>query len=229
MSKLSTKDLDDKRISKVLQPGNHKLEIVMVKLEGVPYKEGAYHINLHVEGPDLGKDFEGFFIDVDDPTKGRYKGQAGRIRCNEFPYSDGETKSGIKVFRDREMMRAIKNLCLAMGASTWFDSQDGKHDTIEEFVTAFNKDKPFKGKGLRMCIGGREYQNKQGYTNYDLHIPKAIRGTYAYESDEISENSSKLMKYDPAIHIKKSTKKVDTVTSFEKPVTEETKNQFSLD
>lgn len=226
---LSTKNLDDKKLSKVLQPGDHIINIVSVKLESVPYKQGAYHINLHVQGPDLGKTYEGFFIDIKDESKGRYKGQAGRIRTNEFPYVDGETKSGIKVYRDKEMMKAIKNLCAAMGASTWFDAQDGKHDTIEQFVEQFDRDKPFADKWLRMCVAGREYQNKQGYTNFDLHIAKPGRGMYAYESNQIPEAESKVVKYDEKLHIKKSTKKAETVTSFEKPVTEETKSQFSLD
>lgn len=227
MGKLSIKDLDDKRTSKVLQPGNNIVEIVTVKLESVPYKKDAYHINLQVQGPDLGKDFEGFFIDVKDESKGRYKGQAGRIRCSEYPYADGETKTGIKVYRDKGMMKIIKNLCASMGISEWFDTQDDKHDTIEQFVAQFNKDKPFTGKWLRICTAGREYQNRQGYTNYDLFIPKGSRGVYAYESDQIPENATKIMKFNPDIHIKK--KKADTVTSFEKPVTDATKGQFSLD
>ena len=230
---LSTKNLDDKKLSKVLQPGDHIVEIVSVKLEGVPYKEGAFHINLSVQGPDLGKDFEGFFLDIKDEKKGRYLGQAGRIRANEYPYSDGETKTGIKVYRDNEMMKSIKNLCNAAGVIAWFDAQDGKHDTIEQFIAQFDKDKPFTGKQIRMCVAGREYQNKQGYTNYDLFIPKpekGSRGVYAYESATVTKENSKVFKFDPKIHItKQKPKKTDTVTSFEKPVTEATKGQFSLD
>jgi hypothetical protein len=230
---LSTKNLDDKKTSKVLQPGDNIVELVGVKIETVPYKEGAYHVNLTVQGPDLGKDFEGFFLDVKDEKKGRYHGQVGRVRANEYPYADGETKTGIKVYRDNEMMKCVKNLCAATNATTWFDAQDGKHDTIEQFIAQFDTDKPFKGKLIRMCIAGREYQNKQGYTNYDLFIPrpeKGSRGVYAYESADVKPENSKVFKYNAAIHItKQKPKKTDTVTSFEKPVTEATKGQFSLD
>ena len=231
MAKLSTKNLTDKKVSKVLEPGNHIVEIVTVKLESSPFREGALHLNLNCQGPDLGKDFEGFHIDMNDPNKGRYTGKAGRIRCNAFPYSDGETKSGIKVYRDKDILKVLKNLCAAMGISSWFDDQDGKHDTIEQFVEQFDKDRPFADKKLRMCIGGREYQSRQGYTNYDLHIAKPSRGNYGYESVKVPEENSKVIKFDPSIHIpiSKGKKKTETVASFEKPVTEETKNQFKLD
>lgn len=227
---LSTKNLgDNKRISKVLEPGNHTLEIESVKLESSPFKEGGYHLQLTVEGPDLGADFEGFFKDMNDPSKGRFKGQSGRVKTNEYVYADGETKGGIKVYRDQEIMKMLKNLCSAMGTLDWFDAQDGKHDTIEQFVAQFNADAPFRGKKLRMCIAGREYTNKQGYTNYDLHIAKGARGFYAYESAQIPEDASKLMKFNPAIHIKKNVKKEEKITSFEKPVTPATRESFSLD
>jgi hypothetical protein len=226
---LSTKNLVDKKVSKVLEPGNHTVMLTSVKLEAVTYKHGAYHLNLNVEGPDLGKDFEGFFLDIKNEPLGRYKGQVARVRANDFPYADGETKSGIKVYRDKEIMKVIKNLCSALGCSAWFDAQDGKHDTIEQFVEQFDKDKPFADKKLRICIAGREYQNKQGYINYDLYIGKGGRGTYGYESEQVPENLSKMVKFNAETHIKKSTKKADTVTSFEKPVTEATKSQFSLD
>lgn len=230
MGKLSTKGLVEKKTPKVIEPGNHVLEIIEVKLEEVPYKAGALHVNLHCQGPELDKDFEGFLIDSSDPSKGRYKGQAGRIRGNDFPYSDGETKSGIKVYRDKEIMKLIKNLCASIGVSGWMDDQDGKHDTIEDLVKQFNIDRPFAGKLLRMCVGGREYQNKQGYTNYDLHIAKGGRGKYGYESIKVPEDASKIIKFNPELHIKTSVKKkTDTVTSFEKPVTEQTKSSFSLD
>jgi len=232
MGKLSTKNLVDKKVSKILEPGNHTVEILMVKLEEVTYKnapEGALHLILHCQGPDMGKDFEGFYIDMANPDKGKYKGQGGRIKCNDFPYADGETKTGIKRYRDMDIMKVMKNLCAAMGKSEWFDAQNDKHDTIQEFVTQFDQDKPFEGKLLRMCIGGKEYQNKQGYTNYDLHIVKGERGRYAYESIDVPEASSKVIKFDADKHVKQNKKKAETVTSFEKPVTEETKNQFSLD
>ena len=82
MGKLSTKNLVDKKVSKILEPGNHTVEILMVKLEEVTYKnapEGALHLILHCQGPDMGKDFEGFYIDMANPDKGKYKGQMGGV------------------------------------------------------------------------------------------------------------------------------------------------------
>lgn len=224
---LSTKNLTEKKANKVIEPGNNTCKILSVKLESVPYKKGAYHMNLQIEGPDLGKDFEGFFVDKADPTKGRHKGQAGRIRAAEYPFSDGETKGGIKVNRDREMMKFIKNLCLVTGATTWFDAQDGQHETIEAFVEKFNLDKPFADKYLRMCICGREYQNREGYTNFDLYLPRPSKNAFPFEAESVAEAASKVYKFNPEIHIKK--KKAEAVDAFEKPVTAKTKDQFSLD
>jgi hypothetical protein len=212
---ISTKNIKSESGSstpKTLSPGVQVVKVNSITLETVPYKQGAYNLNLNVEGPDMGADFEGFFIDKDDPTQGRYKGQVGRVRFSEFPYSDGETKSGIVIKRDEEVVKAVHNLCKAFGILNWLDDQDNKHDTIESLVAKLNSDKAFDGKFLRMCIAGREYQNKQGYTNNDLYLPKWSRDGIAYESASVDEAISKVVKFNPDVHIKKS--KTETVASF---------------
>ena len=185
-------------------------------------------MNLNVEGPDMGEDFEGFFIDKDDPTQGRYKGQVGRIRFSEFPYADGETKSGIIIKRDDEILKAINNICKALSMQSWLEGQDNKHDTIQSLVSQLNADKPFTGKYLRACIAGREYQNKQGYTNHDLYLPKWSKEGLAYESADVEEALSKVVKFNVDVHIKKS--KTDVVQSFgdATPTTSNVAGDFEL-
>jgi hypothetical protein len=63
-----------------------------------------------------------------------------------------------------------------------------------------------------MCIGGKEYLNKEGYTNYDLFLVRNQRGVYNMENNNVAEDQSKLIKFDSDLHIKK--KKVDNVDSF---------------
>ena len=106
---------------KVIQPGNVTCKINSITLDKVPYKEGAYNLNIHLETEDMGSDFEGFLVDKDNPDGPRYKGQIGKVRFSEWPYSDGETKSGIKVSRDIEIVKAISNICRQTDCMSWFE------------------------------------------------------------------------------------------------------------
>ena len=195
---------------KVIQPGTVECKINSITLDSVPYKEGAYHLSLNVESQPLGGDFEGFLIDKDNPSGGRHDGQVGRVRFSEWPFSDGETKTGTKVVRNDEIVKAIQTICKETGCTAWLEAQDNVHETIEEFVTAFNTDKPFKNKFVKMCVGGREYMNKAGYMNFDLYLPRPGRGQASIESAE--KESSKLIAFNSETHIKKA--KTESVASF---------------
>jgi hypothetical protein len=229
---ISTKNIGGEQSSstpKTLQPGNNACKILGLKLEPTRFDPKAFNVMLSLEGNDLGSDFEGFFINKDDESLGRHKGQVGRVRLSEYAYQDGTTKSGIKVNRDYEILRALQNLCKVTGCTDWFEKQDNQHDTIESFVNQFDSDLPCTDKFVNFCIGGKEYQNKQGYTNFDLYVVKPARGQYGYESADVAPENSKLMKFDSALHIKKS--KSDTVTSFgDGPVTTSSSvsNDFEL-
>lgn len=195
---------------KVIQPGVVECKINSITLDKVPYKEGAYNLSMNVESQPMGDDFEGFLIDKDNPDSGRYEGQIGRVRFSEWAYSDGETKTGIKISRDTEIVKAIQTVCKETGSSAWLDAQDNVHETIEEFVMAFNSDKPFKNKFVKMCVAGREYMNKAGYINFDLYLPRAGRGQVSIEN--VEKEGSKLIAFDSEAHIKKA--KTESVTSF---------------
>ncbi len=219
---ISTKNTGSgKTTPKIIQPGNAVCKILSVTLEKVPYDSEAYHVVLHVEGPDLGKDFEGFFKDKDKPELGRHLGQTGKVKAGLSPFS-WKTKSGAKIDRDRNISIFVKNLCTALK----YDG-DIEGETVEAFIENFNKLKPFDGKFLRMCICGREYTNRQGYTNYDLYLPFWSKDGVAFELETIPEGSSKVFKFNPDVHILKKNKP-EVVESFEKPVTDATKNQFKL-
>jgi len=207
---ISTKDVQATSSSpkKTLSPGAHTLKINSIALESVSYKEGAYHLMLNVEGPDMGSSFEGFLLDKDKPNGGRYKGQIGKVKFGFYPFSDGETKTGIKINRDLSILRAVQQLCIAGNKLEWFEEADGKFATIEEFVKGANV--ILSDGGLfNMCVNGKEYESK-GYINYDLFLPKSSKDAYALES--ASASPSKLIAYNPELHIKKI--KVDNVESF---------------
>jgi len=206
---IGTKDVKGggSSINKTIAPGNHKLKINSILAEDFKFIPGALNLLLNVETEPI-DGFEGFFIDKDDESKGRYAGQIGRVKAGQYAFADGTTKSGIEIDRDNSILVFVKALCTSLDALDWFDAQDEKHDTIEEFIDAFNNDAPYKDKFLDFCIAGKEYENRAGYTAYDLHLPKSSRDGYAFSQVE----SGKTLLFSESIHIKKNTPK--KVNSF---------------
>jgi hypothetical protein len=175
---LSTTDLGTGTgMPKTIAPGNNVLKINSIHLEDFSFIEGAYHMMLNVETPPI-DDFEGFLIDKDDESKGHYAGQIGRLKASQYAFADGETKSGVKIQRDRAILIFLQNLSKTLGFNEWFVGENDKHSTIEDFVNAFNKAGLFQDKYLEFCVAGKEYLNKSGYINYDMYLAKSEKGKY---------------------------------------------------
>ena len=225
---LNTKDIKTggTGVPKTLQPGNYKVKIHRVELEDFRFKPGALHVLLHVEGEPMDEDFDGFWINKDDHSLGKYKGQVGRIKAGEYAFADGETKSGIPVSRDQGILKFLKNICTETGCTKWLDDQDGKHATIQSLVEAFANEKPFKDKWLSVCLAGKEYTNKEGYASFDLFFPKYAKDGAPFVSAEKSRN--KVITFDPNAHIKKQA--VQEVKSFgsDEGISDSAKNDFVL-
>lgn len=222
---ISTKDIPSGKgggVSKTLQPGNRIIKVNSIYLDKVPWGENEYNLMLNCESTDLGETFEGFFIDKNNEPLGRHKGQVGRIRASQWTYADKELPGGIKISRDLEIAKFLKNLATSTGCLEWFENEDGKHETIESLVVHMNEQGPFANKYINTCLGGREYENKAGYTNYDLYFPKFTRDGVSFEDAEIEAGMSRVYKYSAEDHI--IAKKVKEVESFE---TSET-NDFEL-
>lgn len=210
---ISTKDLSqnesgNSKTLKTITPGEWTVKINKVELSTPPYDQNVYHLVYHVEGPDMGPEFEGFLLDPSKPNGPRYKGQIGRVNANYYGYKDAELPSGTKVKRDQQILRAIYNLCVAANKASWLDEVDNKYETIEQLVLGFNE--MIKGTWLKMVIAGKEYENKQGYINYQLFLPKPDKGAYIMELPE--SQPSKLMKFNEEKHVKKIKK--ENVESF---------------
>jgi hypothetical protein len=225
---LSTTDLGkgSSGLPKTITPGNHVLKINSIELEEFKFIPGAYHLMLHVETKPI-EGFEGFFMDKDDESKGRYQGQIGRVKGSQYAFADGETKSGIKIQRDRSILIFLRTLAHSFNIDDWFLQQDGQHETIEEFVKAFNNTADFRGKFLEFCVAGKEYEGKTGYTNYDLWLPKAEGKKYAFGAEE----AGVVIPFEETKHLKKlEVKEVksfgDDDDTFLKP---KTSSDFSLD
>jgi hypothetical protein len=226
---LSTTDLGtgggSSNLPKTIAPGNHVLKINSVELEDFRFIDGAKHLMLHVETAPI-DGFEGFMIDKDNPSLGNYAGQIGRIKASQYAFADGETKSGIKIQRDRSVLMFLQTLCKSLEINDWFVDQDNKHDSIDEFVKAFNDSAPYHDKYLTFCVAGKEYLNKNDYTSYDMWLPKAENKKYAYGKD-----ASNVLTYDESKHLKKlEVKNVDNFgddDDFSMP--DKSNSDFSLD
>ncbi len=199
---LSTTDLttdsgSGSGMPKTIAPGNHELKINSVRLDDFRFIEGAYHLMLEMETKPI-KGFEGFLRDRNDESKGRYEGQIGRVKGSQYAFADGETKSGIKIQRDRSILMFLKNLSNALGINDWFAEQDNQHETIEDFVKAFNDTAPYQDKYLYTCLAGKEYENKSGYIAYDCWFAKAQNKKYGY-----APNAETVQTYDESKHLRK--------------------------
>jgi hypothetical protein len=225
---LSTTDLGTggSGLPKTITPGNHVLKINSIELEEFKFIPGAYHLMLHVETQPI-EGFEGFLIDKDDESKGRHAGQIGRVKASQYAFADGETKSGVKIQRDRSILIFLRTLAHTLELDSWFAEQNDKHETIEDFVKEFNKTADFRGKYLEFCVAGKEYESKSGYTNYDMWLPKSEGKKYAFGAVE----EAAVLVFDETKHVKKlEVKEVksfgDDDDVFEKP---KTSSDFSLD
>ncbi|MCX6195552.1 MAG: hypothetical protein NTY55_02715 [Flavobacteriia bacterium] len=226
---LSTTDLSTggSGLPKTLAPGNHLLKINSINLDDYSFIPGAKHLMMHVEGEPI-DGFQGFLVDKDDESKGHYAGQIGRVKASQYAFADGETKTGIKIQRDRSIMMFMQNLCKTLGINDWFVAQDNLHDTIEDLIKAFNNTAPFKDIYLDFCIAGKEYVGKTGYTNYDLFLPKSDKGRYSFGE----EAGGKVLTYDEKIHMVKA--KTTEVNNFgdddeDLSIPSKTSSDFSLD
>jgi hypothetical protein len=211
-------------LPKTISPGNYTLKLNSLSLEDFKFIPGAKHLVMNVETEPI-DGFEGFMIDKDNPEAGHHAGQIGRVKASQYAFADGQTKSGVKVERDKSLMIFLKNLTTALGAQDWFLSQDNKHDTIEEFIDAFNNERPFENTYLEFCIAGKEYEGKSGYTNYDMWLPKGSKGVYSF-----SPKGGSVMEFNESEHLKKmEAKPVESFGDDDFEVPSRAASDFNLD
>ena len=205
---LNTKDMSagSGRIKPVLEPGNHVVKINSITLDQTPYDADSYNIHLHVETEPITGDFEGFFRDYNNQSLGRYEGQVGRVRISPFPFKDTTLPSGREISRDQEILKHMITLGETLDMRDELDSINAQ--TIEDFMRECNDLFTQSEKGskfINMCIGGREWENKEGYINNDLFLPRISKDGIAMET--LDKENSRLLKFDRAVHVKALIKK----------------------
>lgn len=204
---LNTKDMSvgSGKARPLMGPGNTTVRINSISLDVTPYDQDAYNINLHMETEPMGGDFEGFFRDKNNESAGRYEGQIGRVRVSPFPYKDTTLASGREISRDQEILKSMIFLSEVLGMRTQLDAIEA--NTIEDFVVSVNK-LVSNSSFINVCLASREWENKEGYVNNDLYLPKLSKDGVPMESKD-SENS-RLITFDASTHVRALAKKAES-------------------
>jgi hypothetical protein len=181
----------------------------------------AYNVVLHVESEPIDGEFEGFLIDTDNPSGPRYKGQVGRVRLSPYPFKNTTLPSGREISRDTEVLKSMIYLSEVLNKRNELDLIEA--NTIEDFMSSVNK--VLSGDTyVNACIGGREWENKEGYINYDLFLPRNSKDGVAIEAIDVK--NSKLYTFSKNEHVKELNKP-QTISSFE-PSTSNPSDDFEL-
>lgn len=213
---LSTKGISTgSPAAKTLRPGNVRAKIYDISLL-TGFNEGSYHLILNVESEPIGDGFEGFLINKDDESLGRFQGQIGRVRYSQYAFEDKEFTNGTKLKRDEGIIKALKTLAKALGVSDEIDSIEA--ETIEELV-ANSKKVLCNGVFIDFCLAGKEYQ-KGEYVNYDLFLPR-VKGSSV---KAYSDDPAVVVPFSEKDHIIALVKRTAPVDEFEAPTSDESKD-----
>src|SRR6478609_1089969 len=202
---LSTKNIPQKsRLPLTLQPGTVLAKINSITLEAGKGKlSDGYFLVLNLEGPELGNGFEGFLIDKDDESKGRYKGQTGKVKVGSisknnsiFPYRSS-TVGSTDIDRDQEILKQIASLANELGKSAEINAIEA--NTIEEYipkasaVLSGNEEEDY----LYFTLGADTYM-KNNYPAYALHL---VKSDYKAKKFAFSKNSDSVVPFVAEEHI----------------------------
>ena len=201
---LNTKDMSagSGKARPLMGPGNNQVRINSITLDQTPYDRDAYNINLHMETKPLGGDFEGFFRDKDNESKGRYEGQIGRVRVSPFPFKDTTLPSGREINKDQEILKSMIFLAETLNKRDELDSIEA--NTIEEFMSSANS-LLSNSDFFNVCLASREWENKEGYINNDLYLPKLSKDGIPMEA--LDTENSRLIEFNAGTHVKPVVKK----------------------
>jgi hypothetical protein len=175
----------------VIEPGNQVIKINSISFDQTPYDSDAFNIVLHVESEPIKGEFNGFLKDMDNPNGPKYEGQVGRVRFSPYPYKDTVLQNGNEISRDTEVLKAMVYLSEVLDKRKELDEIEA--NTIEDFMVKCNlllSDNVY----INACLGAREWENKDGYTNNDLFLPKRTRNGVPLES--LSVENSNLLQFD---------------------------------
>ena len=219
----STKNVSANRVSPVIGPGNHKVKINSLSFDPTPYDPQAFNITLNVETEPVGGEFQGFLVDADNQNGPRYKGQVGRVRMSPYPYKDTTLPTGRKIVAADEMVKAIAFLADVTGKRDEVDMIEA--NSLEQFANACKQ--IFRNtEYINACIGGREWENNDGYVNVDLHLPRLSKAGLPLEA--VGSTAGRLLTFNYDEHVRKLVKKEAAATSGFEPTSGNSGDDFDL-
>lgn len=219
----STKNVSANRVSPVIGPGNHKVKINSLSFDPTPYDPQAFNITLNVETEPVGGEFQGFLVDADNQNGPRYKGQVGRVRMSPYPYKDATLPTGRKIVAADEMVKAIAFLADVTGKRDEVDMIEA--NSLEQFANACKQ--IFRNtEFINACIGGREWENNDGYVNVDLHLPRLSKAGLPLEA--VGSTAGRLLTFNYDEHVRKLVKKEAASTSGFEPTSGNSGDDFDL-
>lgn len=219
----STKNVSANRVSPVIGPGNHKVKINSLSFDPTPYDPQAFNITLNVETEPVGGEFQGFLVDANNPNGPRYAGQVGRVRMSPYPYKDTTLPTGRKIVAADEMVKAIAFLADVTGKRDEVDMIEA--NSLEQFSNACAQ--IFKNTDyINACIGGREWENNDGYVNVDLHLPRLSKTGLPLET--VGSTAGRLLTFNYDEHVRKLVKKEATSAGNFEPTSGNTGDDFDL-
>jgi len=219
----STKNVSANRVSPVIGPGNHKVKINSLSFDATPYDPQAFNITLNVETEPVGGEFQGFLVDADNQNGPRYKGQVGRVRMSPYPYKDTTLPTGRKIVAADEMVKAIAFLADVTGKRDEVDMIEA--NSLEQFANACKQ--IFRNtEYINACIGGREWENNDGYVNVDLHLPRLSKAGLPLEA--VGSTAGRLLTFNYDEHVRKLVKKEAAATSGFEPTSGNSGDDFDL-
>ena len=147
---------------------------------------------------------------MNNPNGPRYEGQVGRVRFSPYPYKDAVLQNGNEISRDTEVLKAMVFLSEVLGKRDELDAIEA--NTIEDFMVKCNNVLSNTGY-INACLGAREWENKEGYVNNDLFLPKRSKDGVPLEA--LDKENSNLLTFDRnntnhfRPYLKKETTKAD--------------------
>jgi hypothetical protein len=213
----SSKNADEKvkgsSIPKIIQPGNVIARVLDMTLEVPPYDSNAFNLILSIETKPIGEGFEGLPIDKDVPDLGTYQGQIAKVLTQQYSYSDYTNKEGKTTTKEDMIFRWLWSFAKEIKVADILREKDISGDTIQEYLENAKAYLIDKDRWIHWCIGGSEYENKAGYTQYRLFVVKYEKNKSGFELYQEGVQPTRLIKFDESVHIKKK-KPSDDVTSF---------------
>tara|TARA_R110000796_G_scaffold195104_6_gene311607 strand:+ start:998 stop:1672 length:675 start_codon:yes stop_codon:yes gene_type:complete len=190
---LSTKGMSagSGNVKPVMGPGNHTVKVNQITYVATPYDAEAYNIVLHLETKPIVGEFNGFLVDVNNPDGPRYDGQVARVRFSPYAFKDATLPNGKKISKVDEVMKAMMVLSETLDKRDQVDSIEAID--VEEFMNQCNT--LLSGpEYINVCLGSREWMNKEGYVNNDMYLPKPSKDGVPMESIDVT--NSNLLKFD---------------------------------